>query len=242
MITAVSPKTSLSEAGFMKEILVLDHDNDTCAIPFLEAQRLFDRLPFGDPIRVMCRVMLYTGCRGRELNRMMRSSMHEGWIFWELGKNQTGNTRHEKLPADLLAEIVDYRGTHRIAGDKLFGITYETMARYFNRDVRPLLGGQWTQKALCKKKGKFAWKHRLQLRGFRKTFQTYLFWQYYQKYKDAGFAVECVSKRMKHHSKQITAYHYIQNFEVLGILDYELNIPIEDVLQGRSQLRIDEFV
>jgi hypothetical protein len=86
------------------------------------------------------------------------------------------------------------------------------LRRYFNRDVRPLLGLAWQKKRLhpgfFKEEPYF-----LQLKGFRKSFGTTIFFREYEKWGDAGVALEFASKRLQHSTTHMTAYHYLQNFE-----------------------------
>lgn len=217
------------------------HDNDSRAIPFDNIQEVLDFLPRADPVRVMFKMAFLTGCRLAELNRMKTGMIQDGYIYWQLGKNQNG-FRKEKLPADFLLELIEYRNTSKTYQSKLFHLSHDTMRRYFNRDVRPHLSHSWKEKRLRPRAGKLVPEHILQLNGLRKTFQTYLFYHYYKKNNDAGVALELTSKRMKHSSKQMTAYHYIQNFEALNIEEYGLDLPIHEVIDNGHQTRILDFM
>jgi integrase len=217
------------------------HDNDSRAIPFPEIQEALDFLPRANKLRVMFKMAFLTGCRLSELNNMKTRHIQDGFIYWRLGKSQTGY-RKEKLPADFLAELTEYRANNRTYQSTIFHLNHNTFRRMFNRDVRPYLSKAWQEKRLRVRANQLVPEHILQLNGLRKTFQTYLFYHEYQKHNDAGVALELTSKRMKHSSKHMTAYHYIQNFEALQIEAYGLDLPIYEILEAGQQMRIPDYI
>lgn len=236
-----SQTTLFSGETTMTEKQPLIHDNDSRAIPFTRIQEVFDKVPRAHPVRVMFRMAFLTGCRLSELTTMKVKFIRDGYIYWELGKNQS-SFRKEKLPADFLAELTEYRNNHCMKGGRVFHITHNTLRRMFNRDIRPMLSDYWRQKRLRPRAGQLVREHVLQLNGLRKTFQTYYFYHEYKKRGDASFAIEMVSKRMKHSTTHMTAHHYIQNFDALQIDDYGVEKPIFEVLDQAHQLRLVEWI
>lgn len=219
----------------------LDPDSDSYAIPLPYVQDALDHMTYASEVRVMFRMLALTGCRIEELDRMRLKYFQGEFLWWPLGKNQGGKWRKERLPPDYLDELRAYRETHRVYGDRLFGVAADTFRRYFNRDVRPLLGKAWNMERVRPSKAGFKREYRLQLKGLRKNFQTIHFATEYNKWKDAGVALEFTSKRMKHSTKHITAHHYLENFDALGIKDLS-NLDPEKALQQHRQRRLQDFL
>ena len=191
---------------------------DSNAVPFGACLEAIEHMQHGSVLRVMFQMLFYTGCRKKELDLMRPYNFVDDYVFWELGKNQN-NWRKKKLPVPFVKELKEYRRTHRVPSDKLFHISPETMRRYFNRDVRPFLSAVWHEKRLTLHKGVFKKQYALQLCGIRKSYQTILFARQLEKWKSGEIALEFTSKEMKHSSRHITAFHYISNFERVGVND-----------------------
>jgi len=170
-------------------------------------------------VRVMVGMLQWTGCRIRELERMRPDLVFGNVIYWPIGKNQRG-MRKEYLPDEFLRELAEYRRRNRVPEGNLFGVSEETFTRYFNQYARPLLGRTWNEKEVIVKNNLLVLDYKLKLKGFRKNFQTILFKKQWDRYGDAGVALEFTSKRMRHDSTHMTAYHYIQNFDTLGIKEW----------------------
>ena len=186
-------------------------------------------------VRVMAGMLQWTGCRIKELERMRPDLLFGNALYWPIGKNQTG-MRKEYLPDEYLAELAEYRRRNRVSDGQLFGIREETFTRYFNRYARPLLGPAWNARQVTVRNNLLVLDYALQLKGFRKNFQTIIFKRHWDRYGDAGVALEFTSKRMRHDSTHMTAYHYIQNFEALGIdewLSYWRAAKISETEQTR---------
>lgn len=190
---------------------------ECAAITFDQFSAALERLPYASVERIGLQLLAATGCRITELDRMDPANILDGAIYWRPGKNQKG-LRKEHLPPGLLAEIAAYRRIARIRESFVMGIESPTFVRYFDRDCRPRIGGAWTARGRLYMNGR-GWTEgwSLHLKGFRKTFQTVLFAYFYEKYNDAQVALEWVSKRMKHSSKHITAYHYLQDYEKVQV-------------------------
>jgi len=184
----------------------------------------------------MFEMLVLTGCRISELDNMKRSNIRKGFLYWKLGKNQS-NYRKVALPERYMQELKDYWETHRVPVDDVFGIKSHSFRRYFDRYVRMQLGGCWLEKVNVFRNDFFVDEYFLQLKGLRKNYQTMLFKSEYEKWGDAGVALEFTSKAMKHSSKHITAYHYLVNFDALGMGDF----IVEHVLDFPAQMRITDF-
>ncbi len=216
-------------------------ENDCKAIPYEQVQEVLDFLPYANVVRVMFEMLLYTGCRISELSKMRRSLLYDDVLFWHLGKNQKC-FRKEKLPRHFLVELGEYWKENRICGDFFFGISGSTLNRYFNRDVRPFLSPAWQEKRLIAEKGQLKPEYILQLKGLRKVFQTVIFFHEYEKWKDSGVALEFTAKRMRHSTKHITAYHYLENFDAVDVEKFrELIYGQKGIILCPRQARLLEF-
>lgn len=187
----------------------------TGAVPYSAFRDLFNFLPRADPVRVMTLMLALTGCRLSELDRMTTDGLSGNVLYWRLGKNQRG-WRAEALPEWYLTELAEYHATHRTALGRLFGPSANTFRRYFNRDVRPYLGPAWQAKLRipCNVNDD---PYVLKLKGFRKSFASTVFAREYRKWSDAGVALEFTSKRLKHSTAHMTAYHYLQHLETTEV-------------------------
>lgn len=188
----------------------------------------------------MIEMLFYTGCRPAELDRMKIDNLFENTLYWKLGKNQRSH-RKEVLPAAYVKELREYRETHAVPQSKLFSMTADSLRARFNHHIRPYLGHSWTDKRLRSKNGFLVEEYILQIKGIRKTYQTMVFAQELKKWKSAEVAVEFTSKRMKHSSRSITCFHYIENFDVLKINSIANLNPCE-AIKPVSQLRMYDFL
>lgn len=198
------------------------YDNDGHCLPLSMVEELFTLLPYGSPLSIWIKVLQQTGCRMKETDYMRYSYIKDGVLFWKLGKNQKGYFRKEQLSPALLAEIELMRQHTRIMGDCLFPAKAETFGRYYRKFIFPFLSSAWHEKREVLRPSGFASNYRYQLKGFRKNFQTILFYHYWKEYNDAGVGLELVSKRMKHSSTGMTIRHYIENVNQLGVNNLNL--------------------
>lgn len=219
-------------------------DVESHAVPFQNIAEVTDFLPYGDQIRVIFQFLVVTGSRIAEINKFVMSQLYrqeEGFILcWKLGKNQK-TYRKEVIPERLVKELLYCREKNRCYQDMMFSISANSFRRYFNRDVRPHLSNAWQEKSLQLLEGHLKEQYRIQLKGLRKNFQTLMFAKELERWKDSGVALEMVSKRMRHSSARITAYHYICNFETLQIQKY-IHCSPEDLLKESRQKRLYDFI
>lgn len=206
------------------------------AIPLKQVRKALEILPYGSTQRVMFEMLTLTGCRLTELDNMKWSNIRNDFLYFKLGKNQK-NWRKVKLPARFVQELKDYRETHRVQADALFGAKGHSFRRLFDRESRKILGSEWLEKRETWTNGEFALEYKLQLKGLRKNYQTLVFKSELEKWGDPGVALEFTSKAMRHSSTHITAYHYLVNFDSLGSGDF----VVEDVLDYPAQLRLSDF-
>lgn len=193
---------------------IIDPDFGVSCVPYDAFKELLPALPYGSVLRVMTLMLAYTGMRESELDKCYVNNLCGNTFYWCLGKNQTNKRpRKEVLPECYVQELAYYRQTNRVSQDKLFGVSAETYRRYFNKH-REIVGGAWKEKERLPTRRE---NYVLLIKSFRKNFQTIIFAYYYQKYGDAGVALEFTAKRMRHSSKNITAYHYIENFEKVQV-------------------------
>lgn len=207
----------------------------TGAVPYSAFRELYNFLPRCHPVRVMVCMLALTGCRLSELDLMRCQDLQGNAIYWRLGKNQTRLWRSEPLPTWYLEELGEYVRKHRTAGDHLFGPAAYTLRRYFNRDIRPHLGRAWQAKRPFKgflREDPYV----LQLKGFRKSFATTIFWREYQHWHDAHAALLFAAKRLKHSTERITAMHYLQHLENIEVELWDQFLNAEIVLEEQRRL------
>lgn len=195
-------------------------------------------MPYASSNRVMFTMLFLTGCRLTCLDRMRLRNLHGEHLYWRPGKNQKG-WRKERLPIEYLEELRAYRETHRVDQDRLFGIASETFRREFNRASRPTLGPAWRRKRPVMRNERLDLEYVYQLKGLRKDFQTLDFKRNYDELCDAGLAIEMTSKRMRHSSTKITARHYIENFDALGVKTLPSLVPNELLRMGQQKRLLD---
>lgn len=235
MVIATRRSDALTEVGQC----ILDLDLQALCVTWSEFKELLLKIPYGHPVRVMVLMLAYTGCRVSELDNMFMSNLSERTIRWRCGKNQKGS-REETLPRTYFEELIHYRAHYRTDDQRVFGFSHITFSRRFNM-ARATIGGSWVEKGRGCTNGTKAYPHyRLQLRYFRKTFQTICFKHYYEKYNDASVALEWVSKRMRHSSEHLTAYHYIQNLDHLRVTEW-LALFFNEKPSYEAQRRLTEF-
>lgn len=115
----------------------------------------------------------------------------------------------------------------------MFSCKADSFRRYFNKKVRPFLGDAWRKERLVYKQGTITRENILQLKGLKKTFQTFVFAQELWRWNNPEIALQFTSKKMRHSSTRITAYHYLNNFDVLGLSDNMSVKPFVEVKQKR---------
>lgn len=225
----------------MKQELSLDHEIEGHAIPIRVVQEAIEDMEYASTERVMFEMLYYTGCRYPELDGMRKDKLFGEWLYWECGKNQTGKWRKERLPQAYLAELRSYWETHRIYGNRFFGVTGETFRGYFKNIVRPRLPGSWQlRRPRMTSRDGMRLEFVYQLKGLRKNFQTLDFKKNLDEWGDPGIAIEMTSKRMRHSSTKITARHYVENFASLGIKSLPSLDPVA-LLELSKQTRITDF-
>lgn len=212
----------------------------TYTIPFNEIVKAISQIKYATQESVMFQMLVYTGCRIVELDKMKKTDLHGHILRWKLGKLQK-KWRHEPLPEYYIEELKEYWRLYPTLGNEMFGILGKSFRRSFNCKIRPILKCGWTTK-----RPEWQWsrpdvkENIWQLKGLRKNFQTLIYAQQLDKWRDSGVALEFTSKRMKHKSTKITAYHYIQNFDGLGI-DEVKHLSMQEIYKTGRQKRIFEF-
>lgn len=183
-------------------------------IPFYLVKILFEAVPYASDLRVFFQLLHQLGCRICEVTRMKRSLIKGNFIYWKLGKNQK-SWRKEFISTELIEEIDEYRRTHRVYSDRILGPTHVSLSQYFIK-MRHTLGPEWNEQVEVVKNDAFCNAYKYQLKGFRKNFQTILFYYYWKKTGSPELAMEMVCKKMKHSSRKITFQHYIENINSIG--------------------------
>ncbi len=221
-------------------VLEVTAEDDHCTgIPFDKVVEALRFMEYASEVRVMFGMLFLTGCRISELSNMKPEFLFGNILYWGLGKNQKGY-RKERLPEFYLRELDEYRRTNRIPAGFLFGIDGNTLNRYFTRDVRPKLGKDWQRRRFKPRGNEFGKGYVYQLKGLRKTFQTLYFADQLKKWKSSEVALEMTSKKMRHSSRRVTAYHYLCEFDNLKIDRFRGTQPAY-LLQNEGQTRLMDF-
>lgn len=216
-------------------------------IPINEIIKAVNIMEYASTERVTFQLLTLLGCRIQELDTIKFTDIYPYnsdmyIVYWKKGKNQKGN-RSELIPNTLYNELVAYRENHKVLGKHLLGAKGQTFCRYFNRDIRPKLGGQWLTK---EPNPENAWREEYiyQIKGLRKTFVTFSFKKYYEKWKNPDMALEQISKQMGHKTKRMTSMHYLQETEPLGIDSfYNRYINFADIIRDKErQSRLIEYI
>jgi integrase len=189
-------------------------------VPFEEIIKVVGFLPRGNPIKAGLTLLFLTGARMSELQNMTfngpNGCLRGNWLYWRVGKNQGGQWRSEFIPDWALEELKEYWETHKLPHNHLYGWCARTLGRYFNRDVRPLLGPAWQEKVAVAQKGGIH-EYVLQVKGLRKSFACLVFWQEWHKWKSASAAMEFTCKRLRHSNTGITVQHYLSSVDRLDM-------------------------
>lgn len=208
-------------------------------IPLRLVVELVMYLEYATPLRVAIKLLAYTGCRLSEIRKMRRSNIVDGFLFWQCGKNQT-ESRKEFLPPDFMTEIDDCMKRSRHRSDIICDLCGKTVLREFNKLVRPNLSSEWREQRVTMQNEILKYEYKYQLRGLRKNFATLLFWHLWKKYDSSEVALEMVSKRMRHSSQHMTAYHYVESADQIEAAKYAHLLPFELVATS-YQARIGDY-
>jgi integrase len=226
----------ISESSVKK----LAHNDEGHDIPPSDLKESIKKIKYASHDNVMFKMCGITGCRIRELNNMELDRIFGKIIYWNTAKNQC-SVRKMELPESYIKELETYRRNNYVKGNKLFGISSDTFRRRFNKIIRPKLGERWNiKRPLFLKNGKCRIEYRLQLKGLRKTYQTKAFVKFYDKWGDANIAMEKVCKEMKHSSKHITSYHYVENLNNNMMNEYR-RFQQQELFEKDNQKRIMDF-
>lgn len=219
----------------MKDVMI-----EGRGIPLELVKKTIQHLQRASTIRIMFMTAALTGCRLTELQNMKKDLCREPYLIWALGKNQNGY-RKELMPAYWWTELKEYRTTHKVPENRLFGPSGDTFGRMWDKARQTNLPQEWGIKIDSVINGIIAPAYKYQLRGLRKNFQTHIFAQQLRKWKDPTIALEITSKRMKHKSTHTTIYHYIQEYEILSMEKYT-NQDMTTILRFEPQSKIAEYV
>lgn len=204
------------------------------AIPISLILEAIKKCEYGTVLSLAVQFRFLTGCRGKELDKIDPNKQSDGFIYWQLGKNQTKEYRKEYLPKSWWVEYDYYLHNTGVPKNKLFHVSNETLRTYFCKHLRPHLSAKWNEKITVMRSGQLCLEYRHTWGGFRKTFQTLLFAYFIEKHNNAELAAQLVSKRMKHKSVFTTVKHYLDDLEYINAKDYLNVLPFELVCQPRQ--------
>lgn len=211
----------------------MDIGRESYAIPLTDVSDAVRSMERGTDVREMFIMLALTGCRIKALDKMRPEKIMNGYLYYEPGKKQGGLIKI-RMPEWYLEELKNYREHRRVAGNKMFGISSETFRRYFNRDVRAKLPESWKKSLMVPYVDGLKREYLYELKGLRKNYQTLEFAKQFKHWGNPEIALQFTSKKMKHSNTRITAHHYLQNFDSLGIKPDLLNLP-ETALQRIGQ-------
>lgn len=218
----------------MVEILV-----ECVAVPFSAVACAMRRLEYGTASSVMFKMLVLSGCRLQALERMQICMIQGGTLFYHPGKTQKRFLK-VRLPTWYLVELAEYGRLHRKGSDRLFSCSSEGFRRYFNK-IRPRLGLAWNERAFMPKQNGFSDCYKLQLKGLRKTVMTKIFHEELAKWGSADMALEMTSQKFAHSTTHMTAYHYLREFEQLGLKPDVKDRSIQDELISQNQTSLLEW-
>lgn len=220
----------------------VSHELNCQAVPYPEIIRAITSLPYANVVRIAFLWSFATGARPSEVSGFTlngRNSFLKGnYFYFRVGKNQRGQWRRETISTAIIEETRVYRENNRLPHDRVIGVSAETLGRYFNRDIRPLLGGTWLKRVAVPQKGGIH-EFVLQYKGLRKSFACLAFWSEFVRWKDAGAAFERVSARLHHSTIHITANHYLKDLDSLDLERWGLYSPCEILEMALEQRRLD---
>lgn len=197
---------------------------DGYAISIEKIKEIINHCKYGSPERVMTLMLVLTGCRISELDRMRITGIKGNYIFWKLGKNQS-DSRHEYIPDYIKKELYYHKMHYKIRGMQLFSMTHARFRRYFS-DLRHNLSESWIKKIDGFSANVIGQQqYDLQIKGFRKTFATFYFHKFLEKYHSPDVAALFVCKKMRHSGKNMTFNHYVEDGERIDVkkwIKYEI--------------------
>lgn len=212
------------------------------AIPISLILEAIQKCEYGSVLSLAIQFRFLTGCRGKELDKIDPNKQSEGFIYWQLGKNQTKEYRKEYLPPSWWEEYDYYLHNQGVPKNKLFHVSNETLRTYFSKFLRPHLSERWHRKITTMRSGQLCVEFRHTWSGFRKTFQTLLFSYYVEKHQNEELAALMVSKRMKHKSAYTTIKHYLDDCEYIEAKKYLNILPFDLVKQPRQDCLFKFFI
>ena len=202
------------------------HEVDGKALPFPLISEMLHIVPFGEVDYCFMLLLLDTGCRIVEVDRMRWSGLKGNWLYWQIGKNQKGY-RKAWIPSHHIKILRDYWENNACVGDRMLGLNHATLSTRWTKQVRAKLSRKWHVKKYKPHKAILRTEHKYKLKGFRKTYCTLRFAYYYHKFKDPLVAVLMVQKELKHSSKEMTAIHYIEAMEQIEAMRFKDMLPYE---------------
>jgi len=209
------------------------------ALPFKEVIKLIDFFPFGNPYRVAYTLLALTGARISEIDNMGPKCLRGDLLIWKTGKNQKGY-RRAYMPQWFLNELSFYMENSPHCSNKFFLFAGKTLRDVLNKQIRPILKGDWLKLKDQPPNGMDRQEYVYQLKGLRHSYATL---DFYNKFKKWGgtVAVEFTCKAMGHSSYKMTAGHYIGNFEKVEVEKWQ-GWSIADILKQADQRKMTEFL
>lgn len=217
----------------------IDLDYEGKAILFKHVRKALEFMPYGEPRRVALTWVALVGARICEIENLSLNNFMGQYCLWKPRKNQKGY-RKEKLPEWFFQELEYMINRYPISNTQIFPFNAASLTRRFNKEIRPLLGEEWNKKhPVLMENCKIRLVYNYQLRMLRQNFCTH---DYAKEIDNWGYevAIEKTAERMRHSSKKITAYHYVQNFDKLDIQRYK-HFTMGEILKGSTQSKLLEF-
>jgi integrase len=228
-----------------EQFIYTELDNIHNVIPFKEGMRLFKALkafkkrPEPDNKALAVLWLLETGARPSEIEkRSIKELQFSRYWVWSPRKNQKGH-RTAPISDFFLQELDTYLKKGKYSTSDIFGIKGESLARYINKHIRPILRGDWLKKyPKMDKYGQMRWVYLYQLKNLRHNYQTFRWFKHVPEF-GPDLALMKVSKEMRHTSKHITGEHYIEHARALGLEPEHRVMSIHEVYQKADQVTLN---
>jgi len=222
----------------------IDDSNDdsiNCeAIPIPLINKMLQFVPFGGDMFCFMLLLFDTGCRIVEIDRMFWRNVKGNWLYWTIGKNQTG-MRRAWLCNKHLKVYKEYWDTHACVGDHLLGAKGESLANRWRKEVRqhmPEMQKQYINLNKTLMKDEYLY----QAKSFRKTYCTLRYAYFLDQEKgDKVIALLKLQAEMRHSCKEMSYLHYVRDIKKIQADKY-LGLKPYEILEKCKNIKLWDFV
>jgi hypothetical protein len=146
----------------------------------------------------------------------------------------------------LIKELEYYKENNFFWRGKLFDIKQDSVRKYLNRELRPMLPPRWRAFSGNKRQGRCSEYFYYTQQSFRTTAATLVFYYYSEVYgSNNSLSLHYTCKFMGHSSEKITATYYVQRVSALGVENFPRNLSyfnlFDFVIYKEIQTKISNF-